>query len=201
MATKGEQTRERILTEATKVFNRQGIAATTINDLLKATGTTKGNLYFHFSGKEEVGLEVLKREKLAFAQFLDEALSDHNPGAALDQFFHAAFTKHFQTGFVGGCLFGNTALEASDTDPFFCNIVSEVFSDWNDKLKNKIADAQKLGQVRQDLPADHLAELVVFAIEGGIMQARLNKVEGPLARALDTLRVLLELKIENHPNA
>ena len=115
MATKGEQTRERILQEAQKVFNRQGFRSTTITDLLEATGTTKGNLYFHFTGKEDVGLEVLKREKLAFAQFLDEALSDQNPGAALDQFFHAAFAKHFQTGFVGGCLFGNTALEVSDT--------------------------------------------------------------------------------------
>lgn len=194
MATKGEQTRERILQEAQKVFNRQGFRATTITNLLEATGTTKGNLYFHFAGKEEVGLEVLKREKLAFAQFLDEALSDQNPGAALDQFFRAAFSKHLQAGFVGGCLFGNTALEASDTSPDFSNLVGEVFTDWNDKLKNKIAAAQKIGQVRQDLPADHLAELVVATIEGGIMQARLQKDEGPLARVLNTLRVLLELR-------
>ena len=55
-----------------------------------------------------------------------------------------------------------------------------------------------LGQVRQDLPADHLAELVVAAIEGGIMQTRLRKDEGPLARALKTLRVLLELKTSTH---
>lgn len=195
MVTKGEQTRERILTEATKVFNRQGIVATTINDLLKATGTTKGNLYFHFSGKEAVGLEVLSRARASFGQFLEEALQGETPGAQLEQFFCRVLEKNRGRGFVGGCLFGNTALEASDTAPQFAELVTEVFTEWIARLHETIAAAQAAGQVRRDLPAAQLAELVVIAIEGGIMQARLNKVEGPLARALDTLRVLLELRI------
>lgn len=194
MVTKGEQTRERILTEATRVFNRQGIAATTINDLLKASGTTKGNLYFHFSGKEAVGLEVLSRSRAAFGQFLDEALQGSSPGAQLEQFFDQVLEKNRGRGFVGGCLFGNTALEASDTAPQFAALVREVFAEWIGRLRETIAAAQDAGQVRRDLSAEQLAELVVIAIEGGIMQARLNKVAGPLARTLDSLRVLLELR-------
>lgn len=194
MVTKGEQTRERILTEASKVFNRQGIAATTINDLLKATGTTKGNLYFHFASKEGVGLEVLCRERETFKVFLENALQGDTPGAQLEQFLCQVLERNRYRGFVGGCLFGNTALESSDTAPPFANLVSEVFTEWIGKVQAVIAAAQATGQVRQDLPADHLAELVVVTIEGGIMQSRLKKDEGPLARALDTLRVLLELK-------
>ena len=100
MATKGEQSREKILTQATRVFNRQGFRSTTINDLLKATGTTKGNLYFHFAGKEEVGFEVLKRETATFMDFLDVALSGETPGAALDNFFRSALLKHRRSGFT-----------------------------------------------------------------------------------------------------
>jgi TetR/AcrR family transcriptional repressor of nem operon len=195
MATKGEQSKEKILTQATRVFNRQGFRTTTINDLLKATGTTKGNLYFHFSGKEEVGLEVLKREKAAFMQFLDSALTGDTPGAALDNFLRSALLKHRRSDFVGGCLFGNTALEASDTAPAFAELVAGVFDEWIGKIESKIAEAQQAGQVRRDLPARDLAELVVATVEGGIMQARLQKAEGPLSRALDTLRALLALKV------
>ncbi len=194
MSTKGEQTRERILAEATTLFNRQGIAATTINDLLEATGTTKGNLYFHFSGKEQVGLEVLSRARADFNTFLDNALHGETPGAQLDQFFCQVLERNRCRGFVGGCLFGNTALESSDTAPQFANLVNEVFAEWIDKLLDTIAAAQVAGQLRQDLPAAHLAELVVVAIEGGIMQARLKKAATPLERSLETLRVLLELK-------
>ena len=201
MTTKGEITRERILTGAAKVFNRQGIAATTINDLLKATGTTRGNLYFHFSGKEEVGLEVLSLARAAFRQFLEDALRGPTPGSQLEQFFRQVLEKNRCRGFVGGCLFGNTALESSDTAPQFADLVSEVFAEWIDRLQETIAAAQVVGQVRQDLPAVQLAELVVVTVEGGIMQARLKKTAGPLARSLDTLRVLLELKSELEPHA
>lgn len=194
MATKGEKSREKILTQATRVFNRQGFRTTTINELLKATGTTRGNLYFHFSGKEDVGLEVLKRETAAFMEFLDQALSGETPGAALDNFFRSALLKHRRSGFVGGCLFGNTALEASDTAPVFAELVNGVFHDWIGKIQSKIAEAQLAGEVRRDLPALDLAEMVVATVEGGIMQARLQKEEGPMRRTLDTLRTLLDLK-------
>lgn len=195
MASKGEQTREKILAQATRVFNRQGFRSTTINDLLEATGTTKGNLYFHFSGKDEVGLEVLKREKAAFMPFLDAALSGDTPGAGLDNFLRCALLKHRRSGFVGGCLFGNTALEASDTAPAFAELVDGVFDEWIGKIQSKIAEAQQVGQVRRDLPARDLAELVVATVEGGIMQARLQKAEGPMSRTLETLRALLDLKV------
>lgn len=195
MASKGEQTREKILAQATRVFNRQGFRSTTISDLLKATGTTKGNLYFHFSGKDEVGLEVLKREKAAFLHFLDAALAGDTPGAGLDNFLRSALLKHRRSGFVGGCLFGNTALEASDTAPVFAELVDGVFDEWIGKIQSKIAEAQQAGQVRRDLLARDLAELVVATVEGGIMQARLQKAEGPMRRTLETLRALLDLKL------
>lgn len=195
MPTKGEITREKILIEATQVFHRKGFLTTTINDLLNATGMTKGNLYFHFASKEEVGLEVLQQARYAFRQFLDDALKGDTPGARLDSFFRHAMERNRSKGFVGGCLFGNTALEACDNAPPFVNLIREVFDEWIDKLEETIRAAQANGEVRKDLPADHLAELVVGTIEGGIMQSRLKQEEGPLKRAFDSLRVLLELNL------
>lgn len=194
MPTKGEITREKILVEATQVFHRKGFLTTTINDLLDATAMTKGNLYFHFASKEEVGLEVLRRARDAFRQFLDDALQGDTPGARLDSFFRHAMERNRGKGVAGGCLFGNTALEACDNAPSFAEMVREVFAEWIGKLEETIRAAQASGEVRQDLPADHLAELVVGTIEGGIMQSRLKQEEGPLKRAFDSLRVLLELK-------
>lgn len=195
MATRGEQTRNRILDEAKQVFHRKGFTATSVNDLLAATGTTKGNLYFHFSGKEEVGLEVLRREQRKFLQFLDEALQGPTPGAGLDNFFRQALEKNRRRNFVGGCLFGNTALETSDTAQQFADVVKEVFAAWIDKVAQTIAQAQLAGQIRNDLPAEDLGELVVMTLEGGIMQARLHKSELPLKRSLETLRRVLGLTV------
>jgi TetR/AcrR family transcriptional repressor of nem operon len=194
MQSKGKMTREKILDEATRLFQRKGFLTTTINDLLDATGTTKGTLYFHFAGKEDLGLEVLRRAQGTFRLFLDDALQGSTPGARLDSFFRLALEHNRSQGFVGGCLFGNTALETCDSAPLFAEVVCEVFAEWLGRLEETIQAAQVSGQVRQDLPAADLAELVVATIEGGIMQSRLKREGGPLKRTFDSLRVLLKLK-------
>jgi len=198
MLTKGEQTKEKILKKARQVFKCKGFGATTINDLLTASGTTKGNLYFHFTDKEAVGLEVLRREQQSFYQFLDQAFQGKSPAAGLDNFFQKALEKQCRQGFVGGCLFGNTALETSDTAPVFAGLVQEVFTEWVHKLGQQIILTQEAEQIRTDISAGELAEMVVATIEGGIMQSRLQKSEMPLKRSLDTLRKILELKIPPH---
>lgn len=73
--------------------------------------------------------------------------------------------------------------------------MAEVFADWIGKLQHAVAQAQASGQIRRDRPASELAEFIVSVLEGGIMQARLFKDEGPLARGLDTLRTVLELRV------
>ena len=193
MSTKGDLTRSKILANASQVFQRKGILATTVTDLLNATGTTKGNLYFHFSSKEDIGLEVLQKAHAAFNSFLDEALTGPTPGAALEHFFAAVLERNLAKGANGGCIFGNTALEAADTAPRFARLVQHVFNDWISRLESTVAAAQQRGQIRRDLPPVEFAELIVETIEGAIMQARLQQETGPLARALNALRVVLEL--------
>lgn len=102
MPAKGEKTRDRIVSEASRIIQRKGLAATTVSDLVNATGLRKGSLYFHFPGKEEIGLEVLRQARGAFMAFLDGALTGDTPGGCLDHFFRRALEIHRQSGFVGG---------------------------------------------------------------------------------------------------
>ena len=196
MPTKGERTREKITRAAAELFCRQGFAATSVNDLLQAAGVKKGSLYFHFPGKDDLALEVLRQAEEGFMDFLDAALTGPTPADRLDNFFRRALEIHRGRGFVGGCLFGNTALEASDCNPRYACRVAEVFDRWIGKIEAVISFAQVEGQIRNDLPAEILAQLVVSSVEGGIMLARLKKEEEPLSCCLDSLRILLELKLE-----
>ncbi len=193
MQTKGEQTRDRILTETTRLILQKGLGATSVSDVLAASGVKKGSLYFHFASKEEIGLAVLARAKKRFLTFLDASLTGPTPGAMLDNFFSRAFANHHQAGFVGGCIFGNTALEASDSCDSFTAVVDEVFEEWTGRLQQVIEAAQTAGQVRSDLPAQMLACHVVAAVEGGIMLSRLKKDGLPLKNCLESLRALLQL--------
>lgn len=190
--SKGEATREKILETAAALIHRKGFGATSINDLLGATGLKKGSLYFHFSGKDALGLAILEKRREGFRTFLDNSLSGATAGEKLDNFLHAVMRTHKKTGFVGGCIFGNTALEMGDTESCFAEFIAKVFEEWVERLQTVVAAAQDAGEVRSDLAADVLAGHMVAAIEGGIMLARLKKNEKPLRDALAAVRALLQ---------
>lgn len=54
-------TREAILEVSATLFSRTGYAGTSINDILAVSHTTKGAMYFHFSKKESIAAEMLRR--------------------------------------------------------------------------------------------------------------------------------------------
>lgn len=63
---RAEATRLRILEAAATAFADGGLAGTSLNDLIRESGLTKGAFYFHFSSKEDLALAVfrLKQEQL-----------------------------------------------------------------------------------------------------------------------------------------
>jgi len=190
MASKGDLTKERILSEAALLFQKKGFGATSINNLLSATGIKKGSLYFHFPGKEEIGLAVLERDKERSIRFMNSNLVGATPEECLTHYFAAVYRKHEKSKFIGGCLFGNTALEMSDSNESYTRFVERMFAEWIARLEEVITAAQEAGQVRDDLEANMLAHHVVSTIEGGIMLARLKKDGRPLSLCLDSLKKL-----------
>jgi TetR/AcrR family transcriptional regulator, transcriptional repressor for nem operon len=192
MMTKGALgTRERILDEAALLIKTRGFRGMTVNDLLAAAGIHKGSLYFHFASKHEIGLRVLERARVEFREFLRASLVGRTPRARLRSFFRAALAKHRQTDFVGGCIWGNMAVEMSDSNEDYASVVRCVFDEWMSAIETEIAAGQDAGQFRADLSARLLAGHVIAAIEGGIMQSRLRKSERPLKGALNAIDALL----------
>ncbi len=191
MATKGERTRYHILGEAGRLIQRKGIGATSVGEILAAAGVHKGSLYFHFQDKEEIGREVIRQAADRFLGFVDNSLTGPTPRNALDNFFAAALAYHRGTGFIGGCLFGNTALETSDANPGLSSLVDEVFAAWIERIARVIAAGQRAGEFRDDMTALDLGQQVVATLEGGIMLSRLRKKAAPLEICIENLKIFL----------
>jgi TetR/AcrR family transcriptional repressor of nem operon len=152
----------------------------------------KGSLYFHFPGKDALGLAILEKARCGFLEFLDASLTGATPGECLDNFLARVVETHKGTGFVGGCIFGNIALEMGDTESSFAPFIEKVFKEWVEKLQAVVTAAQASKEVSCGLSADVLACHIVAVIEGGIMLARLKKDEKPLRDALTAVRALLQ---------
>lgn len=76
-------TRATILDAAMQLFSQQGVAATTLDDIARAAGVTRGAIYWHFAGKEELYYTLVQeRFSRAFAH-LDKLMQQ--PGAPLQR--------------------------------------------------------------------------------------------------------------------
>ncbi|MEK5477979.1 TetR/AcrR family transcriptional regulator [Paenibacillus sp. FSL R5-0407] len=54
-----EQTKKRVVEAARILFAQKGYKATSIEDIVAATGSSKGNLYYHFKSKEGLFLYLI----------------------------------------------------------------------------------------------------------------------------------------------
>ncbi len=79
-----QQTVARILEAAASLFVSHGFHGTSISAIAEATGLTKGALYNHFAGKNDLLLALIKKFE---TKFLDELIHEvtGTPGTAWDQ--------------------------------------------------------------------------------------------------------------------
>src|SRR5437773_983232 len=68
----GRSTREAILEAASRLIHVHGYNHTSLDDVLRESDVGKGNFYYHFKSKEELGYAILDQ---IIASFLAEATS------------------------------------------------------------------------------------------------------------------------------
>lgn len=59
--TKGERTRQRLMDFAEEAVLRKGFAATSIDELVEATGITKSGFFYHFRDKDDLAMQLVAR--------------------------------------------------------------------------------------------------------------------------------------------
>jgi AcrR family transcriptional regulator len=110
------QTRDRIVAAATRLFYAEGIRAVSIDAVAEKAGITKKTLYYYFRSKDELiadYLEARDQPTLAlYAKWFDDT-----PGSAQDK-IRGLFTKFAQSANTSkwkGCGFHRTTAELANT--------------------------------------------------------------------------------------
>jgi len=194
LTSKGELTKDKIIAEATRLVTQKGFEATSMSDLVEATGLQKGCLYFHFTGKDDLLAAILEKARTDFFQLVDSGLAGKTPGERLENFFSGVLEYQISTGFFCGCIFGNISLEMSGKDKRVAAFMKDLFDEWTAKIREVVKAAQRSKQVTSELSADVLARHIIMALEGGIMLSRVEKSGKPLKDCFASLRVLIGLK-------
>ncbi len=182
---------EDALDAAAKAFWSRGYKATSLEDLMEATGLHKGSLYKAFGGKHDLFKSALEHYLRKVETVHHEALaSEASAKAGLRRWFEAlAQFCHDEEGHFRGCLAINTVTELAPHDPQ----VLEVLLPYRDRLiallTQTIARGQAEGEFRAELDTERAAHLL-FTVMVGFMVGM--KVGVAQEQSLDTVNHVLE---------
>jgi TetR/AcrR family transcriptional repressor of nem operon len=189
MLTKSDRTRQFIIEQSAPIFNRKGYAATSMADILQATGLAKGGVYGNFSSKEEIAVEAFVysytklKEALRF-KIKRENTANNKLFAILDFYRNYSIKPHIE----GGCPLMNTAIESDDNIPFLKEKAKAALEEMLDSLRYLIQSGIDNREFSKDLDAVREAELFFAKIEGAIMIAKLRDNPKTLNRILDDMK-------------
>jgi TetR/AcrR family acrAB operon transcriptional repressor len=69
-------TRQNLLNAALKVFSRKGYSATRLEDIAAEAGVTRGAIYHHFGGKEELFKELVTERSSGINQLTEQIIRE-----------------------------------------------------------------------------------------------------------------------------
>ncbi|MFL9965170.1 TetR/AcrR family transcriptional regulator [Paraburkholderia sediminicola] len=95
-AQRKEQTREHLLEAARTMFVKKGLAATSVEDIARAAGYTRGAFYSNFDGKPELLLELLRLDHDGAQAKLRAILEDGGAHEQMKARSIAYYKQYFQ---------------------------------------------------------------------------------------------------------
>lgn len=192
--SKGDQTRQRIVSEAAALFNKQGFAGSSMADLMEATGLEKGGIYRHFSSKEEVAAEAFDYAwRVATDLRMHDVDSVPNSVDRLKRFI-SNFVER-RSPIPGGCPLLNTAIEADDGSPVMRDRARSALRQWQSRLGAITTGGIKKGEIRKGTSPKTMATLIVSSLEGALMISRLERNDKALRAVQTHLNNYLETEV------
>ena len=182
--------RRAIIVAAATLFRRQGYAATGINEIVAQSGAPKGSLYHYFPhGKEQIGEEAVRYAGAHAAETLRRLADEHDTAASL----LVAYSKMLagwmiESHFREGCPITTVLLETAAESASLALVGREAFGSWREVFEHALLrdglDPQRAGR---------LAALAIAALEGAMVQARVERSGSPITDAASELARLFAI--------
>jgi AcrR family transcriptional regulator len=189
-------TRTRIILAAMDLFWEKGFNSTSVADNLARSQVNAGSLYHFFPGKQDVLVGVLEALRDGIDQMLLTPAWGHvdDPVEKIFALLAKYRASLVETDCTYGCPIGSLALELHEPDPKVRELMAANFETWTGAVEAQLLAAGD--RLAADLDRRALAEFILTAMEGGVMQARTYRDIAYFDRMVETVRAHLSMLIE-----
>ncbi|MEO1202889.1 MAG: TetR/AcrR family transcriptional regulator [Pseudomonadota bacterium] len=178
MGKKGAETREHILATAESIILERGYAGTSIEDIIKAAGITKGGFFYHFEGKNDLACKLMLRylvQDKAFFEGLIERAGQLSEDPLQQYLIFLKLLAEAMADLPGthpGCLVASFTYEARQFDDDVQNLNAEGVMAWRRIFLEMLERAAAKYPLLIERPLEELADMLTSTIEGGIVVSK-----------------------------
>jgi AcrR family transcriptional regulator len=185
-------TRDRIVGAAMELFWEKGYGSTSIADILARARVNSGSLYHFFPGKQDLLVAVLETYRDGIRPMLLEPAWAGVDDPIERVFALLALYRRLivDTECRYGCPIGSLALELHEPDPIVRERMAENFDAWTTAIRECLEAAGD--RLPESTDRGAVAEFVLTAMEGAVMQARTHRDVAFFDRAVAQLRRYLD---------
>lgn len=192
MLTKAERTKKFILQTAAPIFNEKGISGSSIDDVLEATRLTKGCIYSHFKGKEDLSAQVIKFSLDELSDYIRVLIAREKTAVGKINAFLEYYRNPFSEEMTGGCPLFNIAIEADDNFPEIKKVVAAKFRSALDLFSSILQHGIEQNELSSELNPARFTFKMIAAIEGGLVICRSIDKAQPMFDLFDDFKKELE---------
>lgn len=185
--------REQLIETGVETLMCRGFSNASVRDIASAAGVPLGSFTNHFRSKEDYAVEVLDRYFASIQHVMAETLESPNmaPLQRLDAYLDVITDLMSVSGWRYGCLIGNLGLEVSGYSELIRTRLQGIFADWLRPFLAVVVDAQRSGELRDDLSPEELAEFLLAGWHGAILRMKVERSDEPLKRFRRIIEVTL----------
>ncbi|WP_103864667.1 TetR/AcrR family transcriptional regulator [Aquimarina sp. I32.4] len=197
MLTKAEQTKEFITQTVAPIFNRNGYAATSLSDITKATGLTKGAIYGNFKNKEELAIAAFKMTEGNMIDRIAEHQSlSKSPIEKL--FLITDFYRNYYnyTQETGGCPVLNMGVDAKYQIPTLFAHVKSAITKIQNNVAKLIDKGKKHNEIKEEIDSILYAKRLYSMITGAIFMTHTMEDNSYLLETMDQIDTMIHKKLK-----
>jgi len=186
LTARGAATRARIVAAAALLVYERGVAGTSLDDVMAATGTSKSQLYHYFADKDALLCEVIKAQlgRIIAAQ---EAAHLHEVSSwdGLQRWCDHFVTASRATQGAGGCPLGSLVGQLANQSEPARRVLAQCFAEWQSYLSDGFEAMRDNGELAAQADPAELALTLMSALQGGLLMAQATRSARPLELALN----------------
>lgn len=191
MLTKAEKTKQFILETAMPLYNEKGVSGVSIDDVLAATKLTKGCLYGHFDGKEDLSTQVIDYSLNRLSERIRSTVSKAKSVKNKIWAFLDFYKDPLNTFIAGGCPIFNTAVETDDNYPLLKQKVARTLRAGQQDLTALLQSGIENGEFSEELDPASFAFKLVACVEGATVMCRAMETSKPMLTLIKGLKTEL----------